>query len=730
MQVSQLTSLVQPAAPSETASANGNPNPAGGADFQAIMAQITDSAADRPVEGTAVSKDNWLATILPLAMAPSGLAPEVAAEPEAASKNTDESSGASSLAAGPEPGKSVAENEPLTTTKTEDLALGPVVPALIFDLSLLPETYAGAEPFPGLETSPNPAAVAGVALFGPPAAVKVTEQGLQGAPAAGADSISSLLQKAQPEPAGQFAAASHAVAPAREALSDQPSPASVDASLLSSSSRSSTPVFSSTWSVSEDSASVSSATAREALLQQAQAGGPIQFSEPLSSATTLEGDVTLPRPAGKPAQDGSACVEPAGVSEAASVVSSPAMDSPVVPAASRTDFVSAVYSASGSPELVGGIPSNLPSGEPRTSAQGNVESPISQDQNPPVAGAREDGHLVESLVTAPDQSRPGIEPGAGAPSKGESESLLAEPPRGTPSAGSPEIDRKTSLESAPLEHAPATSAPPVKEPAGASESMPIEMPPARGKELVQTEGAPKRADDLPWIGKQIPGAKDIPETADPKPPQVQMTQGKNLEMTAKDQGLSGRTSPVAKGDAQENTAPGLAISPGLRTESVPKTTTSPASKTAALVFELADRIQSQLQSGQGELRIQLRPEHLGALEIKAESRAEGIIARIAAETGSVKQYLESNLHILQQNLQDQGLKVDRIDVVLQPNLDPRNAGGQNHQSGQAGSGHTAQNSDNGSNSTRANSPLGQNELVVDPATALVLGPNSTFHTIA
>jgi len=87
------------------------------------------------------------------------------------------------------------------------------------------------------------------------------------------------------------------------------------------------------------------------------------------------------------------------------------------------------------------------------------------------------------------------------------------------------------------------------------------------------------------------------------------------------------------------------------------------------VIELAGRIQSQIRGGREMIRIQLHPEELGRLEIRAESGRNGIIARIAAESVDVKKLLETNLQSLQQTLEARGLKVDRLHIIVEESTD-------------------------------------------------------------
>ncbi len=169
-------------------------------------------------------------------------------------------------------------------------------------------------------------------------------------------------------------------------------------------------------------------------------------------------------------------------------------------------------------------------------------------------------------------------------------------------------------------------------------------------------------------------------------------------------------------------AAGYAVSGSARAStlrSAPAVATSPQHE---FIVQLAERIQAQTESGVNGLRIQLRPAHLGRLEISAEPGVAGVVARIVTESTAVKQYLEGNLHVLEQALHDQGLRVDRLDVIAQP-FDPRQSAGQQHQAGSWSERRTGT-----SHPDVSAGPSG--EIAVDPSVLGVLGPNSTFHTVA
>jgi flagellar hook-length control protein FliK len=155
------------------------------------------------------------------------------------------------------------------------------------------------------------------------------------------------------------------------------------------------------------------------------------------------------------------------------------------------------------------------------------------------------------------------------------------------------------------------------------------------------------------------------------------------------------------------------------------------SRPGELVYQIADRIQVQLRDGKNEIRIQLKPESLGSLEIRAEATSNGVVARITAESAAVKNYLENNLHILQQNLQDQGLKVERIQIAVQEVVNQQASLGQFSQFGHAASGGRQW-----SDTHRPAQPAGDlfstpaEEIAVDPLTLIAAGSTNRFHTVA
>jgi flagellar hook-length control protein FliK len=143
-----------------------------------------------------------------------------------------------------------------------------------------------------------------------------------------------------------------------------------------------------------------------------------------------------------------------------------------------------------------------------------------------------------------------------------------------------------------------------------------------------------------------------------------------------------------------------------------------------LTPQISEKIQFLVRDGGGVLRIRLQPDEFGEMEIQAETTSKGLVARIAAESAHVKNYLESSLHALQQHLQDQGMKVDRIQVTLQDGSDFQGSSNHSSKSGHSNSG---QNGPHRSLNVFRNT--GQS-AAADSTDTQFYYPEKRFHTVA
>jgi flagellar hook-length control protein FliK len=148
------------------------------------------------------------------------------------------------------------------------------------------------------------------------------------------------------------------------------------------------------------------------------------------------------------------------------------------------------------------------------------------------------------------------------------------------------------------------------------------------------------------------------------------------------------------------------------------------------IQKLADQIQVQVRDGKEEIRIQLKPDLLGRIEIRAETTLSGVTARITTESAAVKGYLENNLQLLQQTLVDLGLRLDRIQIVAQDGMDAQFSSGYGAHFGQAGTGRNGQNSNAEAEIPGFITMDAADEITLDSATRLALNPNGRFYTVA
>ena len=85
---------------------------------------------------------------------------------------------------------------------------------------------------------------------------------------------------------------------------------------------------------------------------------------------------------------------------------------------------------------------------------------------------------------------------------------------------------------------------------------------------------------------------------------------------------------------------------------------------ANLVRDIADQAGVLMNQGKSEFQIQLRPETLGRLNIKMTLEGGEVTVQMRAESAQAKSAIESSLGQLKQSFQEQGIRVDRFEVVV------------------------------------------------------------------
>ncbi len=83
-----------------------------------------------------------------------------------------------------------------------------------------------------------------------------------------------------------------------------------------------------------------------------------------------------------------------------------------------------------------------------------------------------------------------------------------------------------------------------------------------------------------------------------------------------------------------------------------------------IVNQIIDNIRMNAKPDMTSLEMQLEPEHLGKVTISIVTKAGHITAQIAAQNEVAKEAIESQLNVLKDNLNHQGIKVEAIEVTI------------------------------------------------------------------
>jgi flagellar hook-length control protein FliK len=103
--------------------------------------------------------------------------------------------------------------------------------------------------------------------------------------------------------------------------------------------------------------------------------------------------------------------------------------------------------------------------------------------------------------------------------------------------------------------------------------------------------------------------------------------------------------------------------------------TPPAARADAiqLVRDIADQVGLLSGQGKSEFQLQLNPESLGRLHVRMTLEDGAVTVRMTAQSAEARSAIESHLGQLRQSFQDQGIRVDRFQIVAaQAQLDQHN----------------------------------------------------------
>ena len=83
-----------------------------------------------------------------------------------------------------------------------------------------------------------------------------------------------------------------------------------------------------------------------------------------------------------------------------------------------------------------------------------------------------------------------------------------------------------------------------------------------------------------------------------------------------------------------------------------------------IIRQVITQIQVSVKADTSSFEMQLYPEHLGKISLQIASKDGIVTAQIATETEMAKQALESQLITLKENLNQQGVKIEAVEVVI------------------------------------------------------------------
>jgi flagellar hook-length control protein FliK len=86
------------------------------------------------------------------------------------------------------------------------------------------------------------------------------------------------------------------------------------------------------------------------------------------------------------------------------------------------------------------------------------------------------------------------------------------------------------------------------------------------------------------------------------------------------------------------------------------------SQRANILTQIAEKAALIQKNGQTEIRLDLKPDHLGHIQLQIAADKHQLLIRILAENPIIKEMIETNINQLKVDLQHQGLEIDKFEV--------------------------------------------------------------------
>jgi flagellar hook-length control protein FliK len=85
--------------------------------------------------------------------------------------------------------------------------------------------------------------------------------------------------------------------------------------------------------------------------------------------------------------------------------------------------------------------------------------------------------------------------------------------------------------------------------------------------------------------------------------------------------------------------------------------------------QIIDKATLRTTQGHSEVQIRLKPEFLGNVKMTIAADKEQVMVRVVTDQPMVKEIIETHLHQLKTELQNQGLTIDKFDVMVNADAD-------------------------------------------------------------
>ncbi|MCL6588481.1 MAG: flagellar hook-length control protein FliK [Firmicutes bacterium] len=91
-----------------------------------------------------------------------------------------------------------------------------------------------------------------------------------------------------------------------------------------------------------------------------------------------------------------------------------------------------------------------------------------------------------------------------------------------------------------------------------------------------------------------------------------------------------------------------------------------------LFSQIVERAKFMFANNHSEMEVNLKPDHLGKLQLKIVVENQAVTARFVAESQQVKEMIETNLNQLRDQLRQNGMQVENLTVTVGHQMDPQN----------------------------------------------------------